>query len=94
MKEIEVLVEVYDDIKKVKKALKKFEYKGNKVTIDEYYYDPLRDTLKPDKDNQLSHCLRLRKKNDECSCYWTYQARCNSAKLERNCLYNTFFKAC
>ena len=67
MKEIEVLVEVYDDIDKVKEALNKFDYKGKKVTIDEYYYDPLRDTLKPDKDNQLSHCLRLRSKNDEYS---------------------------
>ena len=67
MKEIEVLVEVYDDINKVKESLSKFKYKGKKVTIDEYYYDPLRDTLKPDKDNQLSHCLRLREKNNEYS---------------------------
>jgi predicted adenylyl cyclase CyaB len=36
-------------------------------TIDEYYYDPKRDTLKPDKNNQLSHCLRLRSKNNEYS---------------------------
>ena len=43
MKEIEVLVEVYDDIDKVKEALKNFEYKGKKVTIDEYYYDPLKN---------------------------------------------------
>ena len=67
MKEIEVLVEVYDDIGKVKEALNKFDYKGKKVIVDEYYYDPLRDTLKPDKDNQLSHCLRLREKNNEYS---------------------------
>lgn len=67
MKEIEVLVEVYDNIDKVKDILNKFDYKGNKVTIDEYYYDPLRDTLKPDKDGELFHCLRLRSKNDEYS---------------------------
>ena len=67
MKEIEVLVEVYDSIDKVKDIFNKFDYKGNKVTIDEYYYDPMRDTLKPDKDNQLSHCLRLRQKNNEYS---------------------------
>lgn len=67
MKEIEILVEVYDDLDKIKDILKKFEHKGNKITIDEYYYDPMRDDLKPDKNNQLSHCLRLRKKNDECS---------------------------
>jgi len=67
MKEIEVLVEVYDSIDKVKDIFNKFDYKGNKVTVDEYYYDPMRDTLKPDKDNQLSHCLRLRQKNNEYS---------------------------
>ena len=67
MKEIEILVEVYADIDSIKKALKKYEYIGLKHTLDEYYYDPKRNTLKPDKNNQLSHCLRLRKKNDECS---------------------------
>ncbi len=67
MKEIEILVEVYDDIEKVKECLKQFKYVGLKHTIDEYYYDPKRDELKPDKDNQLSHCLRLRNKNDEYS---------------------------
>ena len=64
MKEIEVLVEVYDDILNIKRKFEKFNYEGLKKTIDEYYYDPKRDTLKPDKENQLSHCLRLRSKND------------------------------
>lgn len=63
MKEIEVLVEVYDDILNIKRKFEKFNYEGLKETIDEYYYDPKRDTLKPDKENQLSHCLRLRSKN-------------------------------
>ena len=36
MKEIEVLVEVYDSIENVKKKLEKFDYKGLKNTIDEY----------------------------------------------------------
>ena len=67
MKEIEILVEVYDDIDAVKDALKKYKYIGLKHTIDEYYYDPKRDTLKPDKNNQLSHCLRLRNVNGEYS---------------------------
>ena len=71
MKEIEILVEVYDDIDSVKKKLEQFEYVGLKHTIDEYYYDPKRDTLKPDKDNQLSHCLRLRSKNSDY--YITYK---------------------
>lgn len=67
MKEIEILVEVHDDINKIKEVFKKFNYEGLKKTVDEYYYDPLRDTLKPDKDGGLNHCLRLRRKNDEYS---------------------------
>lgn len=64
MKEIEVLVELYNSIEEVKEKFKQFDYKGLKRTIDEYYYDPKRDDLKPDKNNQLNHCLRLRTKND------------------------------
>ncbi len=67
MKEIEVLVEVYDKIENIKKKLKKYEYNGLKRTIDQYYYDPKRSELKPDKNNQLDHCLRLRSKNEEYS---------------------------
>ena len=67
MKEIEILVEVYDSIDKVKKTLIKYEHIGLKHTIDEYYYDPKRKDLKPDKNNQLSHCLRLRSKNNDYS---------------------------
>ncbi len=67
MKEIEVLVEVYDDIENLKSKFKKFKYEGLKKTVDEYYYDPKNYTLKPDDNNQLSHCLRLRTKNDEYS---------------------------
>ena len=67
MKEIEILVELYDNIEDVKEKLKQFNYEGLKRTIDEYYYDPKRDDLKPDKDNQLSHCLRLRTKNNDYS---------------------------
>ena len=71
MKEIEILVEVYDDINNVKEKLTKFEYIGLKHTIDEYYYDPKRDELKPDENNQLNHCLRLRTKDNEY--YITYK---------------------
>ena len=67
MKEIEILVEVYDSIETLKKKFKKFDYKGLKRTVDEYYYDPKRDELKPNKSNGLDHCLRLRTKNDEYS---------------------------
>ena len=62
LKEIEVLVELYDDINIVKEKLKKFKYKGTKTVIDEYYYDPKRDNLKPDRNNKIYNCLRLREK--------------------------------
>ena len=64
MKEIEILVEIYDNIEDIKKKFSKFKYIGLKHTIDEYYYDPKRKELKPDKNNQLNHCLRLRTKDD------------------------------
>lgn len=67
MKEIEVLVEVHESIEDIKKKLEKFTYKGLKSTIDEYYYDPKRSTLKPDAKGELSHCLRLRSKNNDYS---------------------------
>ena len=71
MKEIEILVEVYENIEVVEKALNAFKRIGLKHTIDEYYYDPQRDNLKPDENNQLSHCLRLRSKNNDY--YITYK---------------------
>ena len=61
------MVSVYDNIDKVRDVLKKYEKVGLKHTIDEYYYDPKRRDLKPDKNNQLSHCLRLRSKNKDYS---------------------------
>lgn len=67
MKEIEILVEVYEPVKKVKESFKNFHYLGLKHVIDEYYYDPKRKALKPNNNNELNHCLRLRSKNDEYS---------------------------
>lgn len=64
MKEIEVLVEVYSTIDETVKALEKFEYLGNKETIDTYYYDPLRKNLKPNSKNQINECLRLRSQDN------------------------------
>lgn len=67
MKEIEILVELYDEVEDVKDKFKNFKYEGLKRTIDEYYYDPKREELKPDANNQLNHCLRLRTKNNDYS---------------------------
>lgn len=71
MKEIEILVELYEDIETVKNKFGDFEYLGLNHIVDEYYYDPKRDVLKPNKDLQLDHCLRLRSKND--NYYITYK---------------------
>lgn len=65
MREIEILVKVNDNIENVLKTFEKFEYIDTQTVIDEYYYDPKRDNLKPDKNNQLSECLRLRIKGNK-----------------------------
>ena len=65
MKEIEILVEVYDEPSKIIEKLDNFEFKGVKETIDVYYYDPKSDNLKPNKDMQIDECLRIRTKNNE-----------------------------
>jgi len=65
MKEIEILAEVFDTKDRVKETLSSFNYMGLNKVIDEYYYDPKRDTLKPSKDDELYHCLRLRTKNNK-----------------------------
>lgn len=65
MKEIEILVEVFDTKDRVKETLSSFNYMGLNKVIDEYYYDPKRNTLKHSKDDELYHCLRLRTKNNK-----------------------------
>ena len=65
MKEIEILAEVFDTKDRVKEILNSFNYIGLNKVVDEYYYDPKRDTLKPSKDDELYHCLRLRTKNNK-----------------------------
>lgn len=64
MKEIEILVEVYSPPEEVIKVLEKFEFLGTNKTVDTYFYDPLRDNLKPNKKLQIDECFRVRTKND------------------------------
>lgn len=71
MKEIEILVKVNSDIETCKKELNQFELIGQKEVTDIYYYDPLRDNLKPNKKNEINQCMRLRKKGD--NTYITYK---------------------
>lgn len=70
MKEIEILVELKTPIDKAKKILSKYEFIKEYNTIDTYYYDPLRNNLKP-INKQLDECLRLRKKGN--NNYITYK---------------------
>jgi predicted adenylyl cyclase CyaB len=63
MKEIEILVQVFDTEKNVLDKLSKFDFIDNKETIDIYYFDPLRDDLKPAENNRLTSCFRMRSKN-------------------------------
>ena len=65
MKEIEILAEVFDTKDRVKEILNSFNYIGLNKVVDEYYYDPKRNTLKPSKEDELYHCLRLRTKNNK-----------------------------
>ena len=64
MKEIEVLVEVYSPIELVLNKLEQFEFFGVHEVVDTYFYDSLRENLKPNENMQIDECLRLRKKND------------------------------
>ena len=40
----------------MKEALSFCNYEGLNKTIDEYYYDPKRDDLKPNADNKIFNC--------------------------------------
>ena len=71
MKEIEVLKELYTDIETSKNKLNNSTYVGCQTTIDTYYYDPLRNNLKPNESNQLKECFRTRKKHNKY--YITYK---------------------
>lgn len=66
MKEIEILVQVLSSKNKALKQLKSFKFLGSKKTLDVYYYDPLRQELKPEKNNRLRASFRLRQKDKHC----------------------------
>lgn len=63
MKEIEILIEIKSDKVEVLKALKNFEFQGIKKTLDIYFYDPLRDNLKPMGGGRLHASFRIRQKD-------------------------------
>lgn len=63
MREIEVLAELLEPIEKVCKALQNFDYKGNKRTVDIYFYDPKRQNLQINSEGKLMECCRIREKD-------------------------------
>lgn len=65
MKEVEILVQVFDDKKTVLRKLNRFNFKGIKGTLDVYFYDPKRSNLKPDSKGSLRECFRLRRKDNK-----------------------------
>lgn len=73
MKEVEVLVmiqsENFQDIRN--KILNVARYVSKNTVFDTYYFDPLRNNLKPDDNLSLYECFRLRKKDDKT--YLTYK---------------------
>ena len=71
MKEIEILVQVFDDEQTVLEKLSTFTFIGNKRTVDTYYCDPLRPDLQPDASGRLTACFRLRQKDG--TNYLTYK---------------------
>jgi adenylate cyclase class 2 len=71
MKEIEILVRVENDEEDILKTLSKFDFQYEKNTVDTYYFDPLRENLKPDNNNHLKECLRVRETDDKN--YLTYK---------------------
>lgn len=65
MIETEVLVEIYESFAKAQAALGQFEYCGVTKVVDTYYYDPLRNDLKPYKDGKLYASFRIREKAED-----------------------------
>lgn len=71
MKEVEILVELKSSFEKAKEALKIYDFKGIKKTLDIYYFDPKRDELKLSKEGKLWASCRIRSKNNVV--YLTYK---------------------
>lgn len=71
MLEVEILVDLYTDINIAKQKLEVYACPKVQKVVDYYYYDPLRENLKPNKDNKIMECCRIREKGG--NCYITYK---------------------
>lgn len=70
-KEIEILFRLNEDKDSVIKKFNDLKSGGNKRIVDTYYFDPLRDDLKPDQSGRLKASFRLREKDGKS--YITYK---------------------
>jgi len=62
MREVEILVRLFENKEKVMRTLKRFELKEIITILDIYFYNPKSKKLLPDKRGVLKECFRLRKK--------------------------------
>ena len=60
MLELEILVEVFDSYEKACAVLSQFKHIKDNIIVDKYYYDPLRQNLKPNSLGKTFECLRIR----------------------------------
>lgn len=65
MIELEILVEVLDDYENAIHVLSKYEYVKEDTIIDKYFYDPLRQNLKPNSFGKTFECLRIRRTKNQ-----------------------------
>ena len=63
MREIEVLVRCDDTKQQLIDKMQKYQYISESKVIDVYYYDEMRETLKPDHELKINECFRLRDKD-------------------------------
>jgi len=71
MKEVEILIQLFENKEKAFNRLKKFNFNGVKKILDIYFYHPNKDALLPNQDNTLNECFRLR--NQSRKIYITYK---------------------
>ncbi len=71
MKEVEILVKIFDSKEEILEKLNKFNFIGVEKTLDIYFQDPKREDLQANKEGLLEKSFRLRKKGDKT--YITYK---------------------
>lgn len=65
MIELEILVEINELYEKAKSKLSKYNFTKETLMEDIYFYDPLRQNLKPNEIGKTFECLRIRNYDNE-----------------------------